>query len=932
MEKLVSCDFCKNRITWGQGMKYSCLHFFCEKCILHSILIYIGENNSNKEINDYSNVGHFSCLSCDKGKSPFKVNDYLSKSALRSSSVFDSSSQLSKCQACLEFDANYYCKDCNLLYCHSCMFYSHNRIRTFNSHMVRDLTESQKIDCSNCKRKDTLFSCCGGFFCIYCLIMSHSSHPFKYLKHTPNNSKKGKTEKFLFPLAKQSRNQIGIISSNKSQVLIDECDPPVFSENIEEELPDLEAICKPTKIKCEITNNNGKLITTHENMAYTTKLTSNISNPDSSKNVIKMDIIFRKIVGSLMDEKRYYLTSYTDKSGSFRYLKTLLFFISKLKDHIIVAKNLSPDQIKDGSNDILIRLENKEDQISKILTNDIQQLKNLIDSKKNVATSCSIATFGSCLFNNFSGQIIQDSMAHSTVTLSEMTSQKNLFYKECYHLIDPHRLVCYPISKIKTVNSINYLTVLNIGFSSEFLTWVNGSYAELMEITSQFYEQIDDMTKEERESVSSQFLIKVHSSKLEKLSNAIPEKVSTALRQRPNSKIKIPKINNSRKLITPESNLESSSNYLNTSSINSKGKSLNIESNSKLRKRVISFDLNNSHNPQSAMSLKSHLSKSKTIKHSRSKSILSLNFVNNSSASKFLKQIGYSIQEESIVSTSLRHTLRIHNDTINYIKGFRVGAEDYILICSNDCTMSLWKGRDFSHLKSVKFQNKCFACEVIIQANTFEILTATFHKAEPLKVYEGLQLNLAKTLKMKGMAYYIQLFDKSNKNGLVAVSIFDSNYELKILDYKKEILYLKIPMSNHCTSWHLLELKMSNSSSIKKNTNLSSQLDSAKTKSTIEGKIIMLDRNGVFVKRQMSDCQLIKEEPGYNKLGYFCILEKGVILTISVPNCIVALDFDFRLIVKYNTLQINSIVKHENEMLGEILMMHIEKFGIVLIR
>ncbi len=87
---------------------------------------------------------------------------------------------------------------------------------------------------------------------------------------------------------------------------------------------------------------------------------------------------FKKITNFLIEEKKYYMLSYTDKSGSFRFLDNLKLFIVKVKAHITTAKNISSDQIKDGSNDILVKLENKEEQIRRLLDNDIQILKSMI--------------------------------------------------------------------------------------------------------------------------------------------------------------------------------------------------------------------------------------------------------------------------------------------------------------------------------------------------------------------------------------------------------------------------------------------------------------------------------------------------------------------------------------------------------------------------
>ena len=1117
-DNLVPCDLCRNRVSWANGMKYDCLHFFCEKCIFHSILTFIGEQNAIGNFNPEAlGNGKFRCFSCDKGLSPFSLNNYLAKSAYKSSNSEEYKASSYNCESCQKTKAKFYCKDCNLLLCSNCTLYVHNLIKTFNSHDKRDLNDTFKAVCFNCKRKQISFSCCNNYYCLYCFIMFHHNHNYKYLKKG-DNYKKTKTEKYLYPLAKQSRNHInGTLSSSSKPVIIDECDPPTFIEKISDELLKLEEMCKPRKglskvlinneLKHSLDNSytktkllsklskstinrktifNNKITSSKINDAYTIKSKDNKDINSTILNINKttkhkIDHLYRKITNYLKDEKQYYLLSYNDKSGSFKYLQNLISLIKKIREHIIVAKNLSPDQIKDGSNDILVRIENKEDQIIKLLTNDIQLFKSMVDNRKSVGiiynniyninknSNTLKVNDNVYLSENLNNNIKNIELPNNINTCNQYKNSISILRdynnETNNNSLDVFNLKCYPIIKFNNLFcSSSQLSILSTKCCNDYLLWTNGFNIDIMELPYYFYDIFDNSNNIDINNISLKFIKKnnidnqninnINSTSTHKTKNQIIESnsKSTVVENRikklkcinikPKNKLynnrifnnksynsnfadsNINKISNCNlpkkinienypcilnKLNCNDINTNSAKilNYLkNLNEINCKVSrnenkdSLKVSKSLNLRNKTISFNLNVSLNSKLNNNIDSFLKKSNTLFKSKNLNILksSRNDLNsnknlfnetfsfNTKLNKYSKKIGYAINEDYLINQTFRHTLRKHKDTINYIKCFRYIDEDYILICSSDYCISIWRGKDFYYLCSYNHGYKCFCCEATVSSKSLYIITASFKKTEPIKIFQGIKLKYYKTLPIKGFAFCLKMlnncmnvFDKRTES-LLCISILDGLYKLLIYNYKSNKTVLSIQTTNYCSSYYLINnfdysvlsnntfkldkdntrySKSSKKSCSNINENKSMSKSSLNSKEEINTSISLnisnkftdifiskinyieilkscilyiLDKNGVFKKIDSKSKKTIKERNDLSKKGYFAVIENMYIISIKNNNQIVILDMDLDNLILYNTQPINYLVKHSLNNYGTVFIAEINNYGIVIIK
>ena len=574
MSKTITCDFCKNKFTWGEGMKYTCLHFFCEGCNLYSILNSISalntsnltksnrmsnsndkktsifnckkqhntyshyrrenSNNSNKlnqsskslkdtssllvavveeergtnkttinnlqttnispikpslnTINNHNIISTttnntsqlyfysneiFNCLICKKGKSPLNINDFLSKSATRSSLLSNSQKTVVDdliCQSCNKNYPENFCKECKIYMCHSCLSNYHSKIKAFLYHIIVDNVKDLSIyNCLNCSRKNSYFFCCNNYFCILCILLWHQDHEkIKYIKQKTSTKNKY-TTKLLTQIISASEN------IKKKRTLRK---PSIKLENFMTRVNQMIKECNPPQFLNEVKNNTNAI---EVKLKSTEKLPSNFENSTL------------KILRLLVDEKKYYLDNYSKKSNSFHYFTMLKNYILKVKHHLEVAKRLSPDQIKDGSNDILMKLEDKEDQITRLLINDFKFLALLIASKKN--DDIGIGNGNGVGGNNGNYNSLNNSMTNNIAHIKSNGKLKKKNKKKDTHKID----FCsdqFKLYKILEFNNMNLYRdynsfngfCFNMNSGVDYYCWYVDNTVELLELGSEIFE------------------------------------------------------------------------------------------------------------------------------------------------------------------------------------------------------------------------------------------------------------------------------------------------------------------------------------------------------------------------------------------------------------------------------------------------------------
>ena len=889
LSNLVSCDFCKNKIGWGNGMKFNCLHFFCEKCILHSILIFIGEHNkiniSAKNILDFPNIteifnGGFNCLMCDNGKSPFNIRDYLLKAAKRSMIISSiEESEESKCQSCESSVCNYYCIDCQTLFCHSCIFYYHNRIKSFSNHTVNEFKDYEKIDCYNCKKKDTKFFCCEKYFCTNCILLNHLEHNFKYTKNIENKDpsilsiKKNRNEKVVLSSAmhlklKNYGNTL-YSSCNGEKININECEPPLFIDSVIEEIPKLEKLCIPSndnKNNISINNTNTTLSTfttsKYDSFAKNKDLLLDTkSNPSNRKSTVLIGNVLKKISNLLQDQKNFYMNNYSDKSKSFQYLNNLKKFIKKIECHIKIAKNLSPDQIKDGSNDILIQLENQEEQVCRILANDLELFKSLVENKK---TNYSVYM----LNNNPSSKniITNDETTKSISKLFHSNSKFNSlnFNNSMNSIIIPKEinylsLYAHSYIKFKTFPQNYFMTIFSHN-NSDYLCWLNNDFVEVVEISNikelvstaedgnnywDLYTSTTNLLQNNQNNSSQNNITtgnkkKINSVNFNNLSSfnenskieanksvnkqssfnftsqLLFEDESSIYKEKMTNRIRNKALKSSFNL-SMNTNNQSYSNLLHSqSNIDNLKRTRNCSVKMNINKSTLTFkDLNKTTiNPDENENDGNKSRKSKTISKNYNSSFYSLcsskmlrkinHEISISKQISLARPLGYSLNEISTFQNSNRFTLRHHQDKVTFIKPFKYLNESYLVLSSLDKKISLWRCRDFSVIASLKLEGKCFTCEIISSANSFEILTGSFRKNDGISILSNLNLKLTRKIPIEGFIYLIEYlnYKKSftSELELLLLSVYSTTYSIKIIDYKSENELKSIPMENYLTS------------------------------------------------------------------------------------------------------------------------------------
>lgn len=171
MQSAIECENCGMQSPKLEK-HFECDHVFCELCVYYSLFKLI--SSQCKQICDFRIS--FSCMNCD-AESLSTVDSFLI-TCNPTPAVGKLPQKV--CDSCDELPINYYCFNCKIYFCNSCLNTKHNALKKFKCHVIsEDLSLKSNLNYCNCMRERLImFGCvsCDSYHCEICTILFHLDH------------------------------------------------------------------------------------------------------------------------------------------------------------------------------------------------------------------------------------------------------------------------------------------------------------------------------------------------------------------------------------------------------------------------------------------------------------------------------------------------------------------------------------------------------------------------------------------------------------------------------------------------------------------------------------------------------------------------------------------------------------------------------------
>ena len=168
---IVTCKLCRKTFTSPKITK--CLHTFCSACLDNNI--------------DQSSIGDVKGLNCPQCQRFIAITDVTTcTNTERLLKLYENATAEKKCFQCEISRAEWRCKECDDYYCDVCK-QEHDKFRKFRAHTCSRLTSTEHdstfvlntpVYCSDHREQPVQYYCydCNTLFCTQCAVCKHDGH------------------------------------------------------------------------------------------------------------------------------------------------------------------------------------------------------------------------------------------------------------------------------------------------------------------------------------------------------------------------------------------------------------------------------------------------------------------------------------------------------------------------------------------------------------------------------------------------------------------------------------------------------------------------------------------------------------------------------------------------------------------------------------